>query len=482
MNSKIHDQFYSLNRSASLLSPGANSALRSPGQPLDAATRAFMEPAFGHDFSRVRVHSDRQAGQAASALGALAYTSGQDLVFRPGLYNPHSPSGRQLLAHELTHVVQQEGASSIQSGSSGQAGDRHEQEASRAAGQIGSGGPVAVQSAQSVPQIQLQRVPEQVNKGVPRSEVQRALEQFLTRAQSAQQSRSLRLTPAVRTLLQRLVNLPDPNYSGAGGDPQRGLRGAGLDGWLNGGILPGDPATFARQVMRFLPDPCDPQALSLLGVAPSADATPGKLERVKDLVKDSAAGEPDPSSSTKQAVEDRQPSSSERADQLMQDQLRRSGQTENRVGPFAVDILRLGRIASGLPNALRDPKPRKPQPAELSPDVLSAIGRVPENALTPPGASAGDYADAREVAATLARELESAHQAGRDQIIINLGATYNNVKDLTPIIAGIRQIAQQMRAALPHKAPGVKSISLVFGTHLGRVIPLDPAPSTAPTK
>jgi hypothetical protein len=89
-----------------LAPPIVHEVLRSPGQPLDAATRAFMEPRFGHDFSRVRVHADAQASESAQAVHALAYTVGQDVVFRSGQYQPQT-AGRHLLAHELVHVVQQ---------------------------------------------------------------------------------------------------------------------------------------------------------------------------------------------------------------------------------------------------------------------------------------------------------------------------------------------------------------------------------------
>jgi hypothetical protein len=87
-------------------------ALASSGQPLDAETRAFMEPRFGHDFSRVRVHTNSRSGESARAVNALAYTVGQDVVFGEGRYAPQSHEGRQLLAHELTHVLQQSPAHS----------------------------------------------------------------------------------------------------------------------------------------------------------------------------------------------------------------------------------------------------------------------------------------------------------------------------------------------------------------------------------
>jgi len=87
--------------------PIVNEALRSQGRPLDAATRAFMEPRFGHDFSRVRVHDGSLAGNSAQAIRAQAYTVGSDVVFAAGRYAPSSAGGQRLLAHELAHVVQQ---------------------------------------------------------------------------------------------------------------------------------------------------------------------------------------------------------------------------------------------------------------------------------------------------------------------------------------------------------------------------------------
>jgi hypothetical protein len=88
--------------------------LNSPGQPLDAETRGFMEPRFGHDFSQVRLHSDAQAAKSAEAVSALAYTVGRDVVFGAGQYEPTTSEGRRLLAHELTHVTQQGGLSTGQ--------------------------------------------------------------------------------------------------------------------------------------------------------------------------------------------------------------------------------------------------------------------------------------------------------------------------------------------------------------------------------
>ena len=87
--------------------------LRSPGQPLDAATRGFMEPRFGHDFGRVRIHTDAKAAESARVIQAYAYTSGENMVFGAGQYAPTTPWGKSLLAHELAHVVQQGGGRSV---------------------------------------------------------------------------------------------------------------------------------------------------------------------------------------------------------------------------------------------------------------------------------------------------------------------------------------------------------------------------------
>ncbi|WP_414551377.1 eCIS core domain-containing protein [Anabaena sp. CCY 0017] len=80
------------------------------GSPLDEQTRSFMEPRFGNDFSSVRVHTDSSSVQMNQELGAQAFTHGSDVYFGAGKYNPGVDDGKRLLAHELTHVVQQTGA------------------------------------------------------------------------------------------------------------------------------------------------------------------------------------------------------------------------------------------------------------------------------------------------------------------------------------------------------------------------------------
>ena len=84
--------------------------VKKSGQPLDAGTREYFEPRIGHDLSGVRVHADASAAQSAQSIQANAYTSGHSIVFSDGKYAPETHDGKRLLAHELTHVVQQAGA------------------------------------------------------------------------------------------------------------------------------------------------------------------------------------------------------------------------------------------------------------------------------------------------------------------------------------------------------------------------------------
>lgn len=118
-----------------------NEVLRSPGEPLDASTRASMESRFGYDFGQVRIHRDAQAARSASAVNAYAYTAGRDIAFACGAFEPETPAGRHLLAHELAHVVQQRSRSvslnlplSLDSRSS-----NFEREADQAANQVVTG-------------------------------------------------------------------------------------------------------------------------------------------------------------------------------------------------------------------------------------------------------------------------------------------------------------------------------------------------------
>lgn len=123
---------------------------RGGGQPLDSTVRAQMEPAFGANFGGVRVHTNQQADSLNHALSARAFTTGQDIFFKQGEYRPGTSGGRELLAHELTHVVQQNGEQVQTKLTVGAPGDRYEQEADQVARAViqreGMGQPTAEQA------------------------------------------------------------------------------------------------------------------------------------------------------------------------------------------------------------------------------------------------------------------------------------------------------------------------------------------------
>lgn len=82
--------------------PIVHEVLRSPGQPLDAETRAFMEPRFGHDFSRVRMHTDSRAAESARDVNSRAYTAGNDMFFSGNRYEPNTADDRRYSIFEYS--------------------------------------------------------------------------------------------------------------------------------------------------------------------------------------------------------------------------------------------------------------------------------------------------------------------------------------------------------------------------------------------
>jgi len=145
--------------------PVVHEELDASGQPLDAEVRAFMEPRFGHDFSRVRVHTDGRAAESAREVAALAYTVGRDVVFGTRQYAPATREGRQLLAHELAHVVQQNGLTQRGEDASfmpltvGQPESQPEHEAESVADAVFAGGPISLSPGAVQPAVYRQSKP-----------------------------------------------------------------------------------------------------------------------------------------------------------------------------------------------------------------------------------------------------------------------------------------------------------------------------------
>src|SRR5256886_6876890 len=147
------------------------------GSPLDRDTRGFMESRLGADFSDVRVHTDAKASESARSVQAHAYTVGSDVVFQSGQYTPESDSGKRMLAHELTHVVQQR--SGPVAGTPAEGGikishpsDRFEQAAESSADRVMSAQPASPAAASPAP-ASVQRQDDEEDDAVQGTFVQR---------------------------------------------------------------------------------------------------------------------------------------------------------------------------------------------------------------------------------------------------------------------------------------------------------------------
>lgn len=132
--------------------PGVREVLRSSGRPLEPAVRCEMQSRLGHDFADVRVHTDPRAAESAREVGALAYTVGRDVVFGEGRYRPHSSEGRQILVHEMVHVIQQNSAAGPATGELRV--DAPGSPAEREAGAVAAGTSQRIGVAQARPSLQ----------------------------------------------------------------------------------------------------------------------------------------------------------------------------------------------------------------------------------------------------------------------------------------------------------------------------------------
>ncbi len=139
------------------------------GSPLDNATRRFMESRLGHDFSDVRLHTGPEATESARAVQANAYTVGNDVVFRSDQWSPNTDSGKRMLAHELTHVIQQKAGPVDGTPAAGgikvsDPSDRFERQADEVADQV---------MRSEAPAVQRQEGPEEEEEQLQTSAVQR---------------------------------------------------------------------------------------------------------------------------------------------------------------------------------------------------------------------------------------------------------------------------------------------------------------------
>ena len=149
--------------------PIVNEVLSSPGKALDPVDRQAMATRLHHDFSKVRVHADSRAAESAKAVDAMAYTVGSHVVFDDGKYEPRTSQGRQLLAHELIHAVQQSHGSGGGTIALGDPSDHSERQAERMASAGFEQRRVAVDSSRSFRVQRQMNQPQRSSSDLPES-------------------------------------------------------------------------------------------------------------------------------------------------------------------------------------------------------------------------------------------------------------------------------------------------------------------------
>jgi hypothetical protein len=487
----------------------ASDPLRSAGRPLAAGTRAFFESRFGYDFSQVRIYSDEKEAESAHSIGALAYTAGPNISFGGGRYQPGTREGRRLLAHELTHVVQQ-GYATAGSGSGG---------VSVAAGQAtpaiqrdtpsGQGAPTQ-QTSPTEPTSQIG--PLSVTKhftpesnGVSRLEVTQALTDFLYRAQAAQGGQTLHVTESVRWAVLKLFQ----------GDP---TGSAQVGGFLARAALPGSAPEFAAAVTKILPDfiprsrmahlatqsPKDTPDTSPKSIGDAAghamvDSTIAPIvkhlpvsknwqDKIIDGARDAIAsgmlGIVDQamsgsslSATGKNAIHSAVESAiKQKAGTPMDRQQEGAGSPYAPVQPPSSapsigsttapgeHIINLPKLSWDFPTS-PIPKPNLPQPplASDSQAVDKIIQALDDNSLIPAAAKgtpdAAKYAPAKELAVSVANLLAAAEEKKQYSVELTISMDYRHVDDLGAIFDKISDIVVQIAGALPGGA-----------AHVGKVI------------
>ena len=483
----------------------ANVQLASAGRPLDSEARAFFEPRFGYDFSQVRIYSDEKEAQSAQSIGALAYTAGPNIAFGGGRYQPETGEGRRLLAHELTHVVQQGYATAV-SGSAG---------VSVAAGRTTPAIQRDTPSGQTVPTQQpgpagstsqnepaSQAKPEA--KAVSRLEVTQALTDFLYQAQAAQGGQTLHVTDSVRLAVRKLFQ----------GDLAGSMR---IDGFLGGTVLPGSAPEFAAAVTKLLPDFIPRSRMAHLATQSpkdTPDTSPKSVgEAAGHVVVDSTVAPivkklPIPKSLQDKIIEGARGAVADGlvaiVDQAMSDSplsatdksaihsaveaaiKQKTGTPPDRQqtgagSPYAPlaqppssglpggvtapgeHIFNLPKIPWNFPTKPA-PKPNLPKPplASEAQAVDKIVQGLDDSSLVPAAAKgkpdAAEYASAQELARSVANLLAAADKKKQYSVDLTIGMNYRHVEDLAEIFDKVAVIVRQIAAALPGGAANVGEV------------------------
>lgn len=414
-----------------------------PGQPLRPGRRTRLERVFGEDFSGVRVVEGPDAARAADAVDAAGFATGDTVVLG---HASVGMSRQALLAHELAHVVQQRRAGVVDAiGGPEDAAERRADVAGRraAAGRVASPvpapGPAAALSAPSPPVPAVQR---QVRKGVlTRAQAQQRIARYLEGQLRKQGGQTIAVTPEVKNMLRRILL----------NDFSRMLK---LDAYLGRTLFPGNPADLAAEVARFLPDYIEEPRLAHLEASTGPSAT--TFERVKGALARTAPFESAEQQESRWAFD------------RMAKEARKGEAT---IGPYALPLQRIVDVGKELSKPTPPPRAAR---ARTYASVEKVIATLDEDALVPAGAkgtpAAGDYADARELARSIAGDLDIAQQRRDNAVAVRLGPSYAGVKDKARLAAAVAEIVVKVRNALPHRASEVATVEIYFGDRIVRQV------------
>jgi len=471
---------------------------------LPADVRARMQVQLGEDLGGVRVHAGPDAARAADSVEAVAFTTGEDIVLGSVAARPGTVAGDELLAHELTHVVQQRRAADVVAGVSNPT-DATEVAADHAAhGHAGS-----PPTGGAVPAVQRQAVIGKEKLAVKREEVQQVLEQYLEQVLQQQGRRTIEKTPQVIAAISSLFR----------GNPV--MQGS-VELWLKG-ITDGTPAGLARDVARKLPEMVPEDQLDKIRGAPKK-ASPGsgpnsaadaagavvvdstvapivrKLPLSKDkqdqlikaarsAVADGAMGVLDAAldgmgvggadkSALHAAVESLIKQEPGKPFDRKQDG---AGSPDRKEMPPSVapsgpgvpgtQIFKGPTIPWDFPGTKAPSKPAAPLP-KIEPAVEKAASSVDPKALIPAEVIGTDKADlfdasAVDFALDVARRLDVAHTQKNGNLYIELGGQYQGIKDRGDVFNRAKAIVIAMRDALSHHATNVLQVTF---TVAGKIV------------
>jgi hypothetical protein len=472
------------------------------GRPLDTETRAFFEPRFGYDFSKVRIYPDERAAESAQSMGALAYTTGANIAFGGGRYQPHTGEGRRLLAHELTHVVQQGQAAADGQGVKVSAG-----RAARSIQRDTPRGDIDVNKIVGPLSITKEFTPDHKADQASRQEVTEALTDYLTEVQREQHGQTLHVTDRVKWAVRKLFQ----------GDA---TRSASAEAFLSGAALPGSPAEFAAAVTKMLPDSIPRSHMAHLGTDSPKDIPDTGKQSAADVaghaVVDSTVGPivkklPIPQSwkdkimdGARGAVADGLLSG---LDQAMSGSPLNAGQqgaihaavealikqktgtppdrqqdgAGSPYGPAQVEppstnpsmgsvsapgehIFNLPSIHFDFPGGQKLPKPILPEkaPASQSKSVEQIVQGLDDGSLIPAAAKGkanqGDFASAKDFARGVTDQLADADKKKQYTVEVFISTSYRHVDDLREIFDKMEDIVKKVAAALPGGAANVGEV------------------------